>query len=201
MKRLLAALIVAAALAAPAAAQTTGTPADHDGLRQLKTDVVDAINARDYAKTGAVMAKPFMATVLTQDSFVEIDKLKAYFESLFSRTVLGVKSIKMQADADDYATILEGPFAFAKGSTKERYEMKDGRVFDMNGRWTAVATKQDGRWKVAAIHTGVNFLDNPVLGEIEKGASWFGAGGLGLGLLLGGALGWFMGRRRSAKAA
>jgi len=199
MRRTLSTLLLAVALLAPAQAQTTGTPADHDALRQLKADVVTAINTRDHAMTGKVLARPFMATVITQDSFTEVDKVKAYFDSLFTRSFLAIRSIRIEAEADDFATIQEGTFAFAKGGTKERYEMADGRIFDMAGRWTAVAQKQDGAWKVASIHAGVNFLDNPVIAAIEKSLVWFGAGGLALGLVVGFGAGWFTGRRGAAR--
>lgn len=201
MRRTVFALFLAAGLAAPAAAQTTGTPEDHDALRKLKADVVTAINARDHAKTGQLLARPFMATVITQESFTELDRVKAYFDSLFTRSFLAIRSIRIEAEADDFATIREGTFAFAKGGTKERYEMADGRVFDMAGRWTAVAQKQDGAWKIASIHSGVNFLDNPVIGAIEKSVVWFGAGGLAAGALAGFLLGWLTGRRGAARRA
>ena len=76
----------------------------------------------------------------------------------------------MDAEADELAQIYTGTFAVARGSTKERYELADGRGFDMQGRWTATAIKEDGQWKVLAIHTGTNFLDNPVINAIERNA-------------------------------
>jgi hypothetical protein len=49
----------------------------------------------------------------------------------------------------------------------ERYELADGRGFDIAGRWTATMIKDNGQWRILAIHAGTNFLDNPVINAIE----------------------------------
>jgi ketosteroid isomerase-like protein len=197
MSRFAFGLCLALAFAAPSFAQSSGTPADHDALWKIKADAVAAVNARDYATLRKVINEPFMATVLTQESFSNFDQLKSYFESLFTRDALRVKTISLAAEADDYSQIFEGRFALTKGSTKEHYDMADGRAFDMNGRWTAVSIQKDGAWKLLAIHTGTNFLDNPVLGAIERSVVWLGLAGAGLGLLIGFGAAWIIRRPRT----
>jgi ketosteroid isomerase-like protein len=197
MIRSVVAMLAAVLLSLSAEAQQVDANAEHDALRKLKDAATEAVNKRDYAAARAVLHEPFMATLVTQDSFTDFEKLKAYFEGLYTRDVLRMKSITMSADADDISQIYNGTFALTKGSTKERYELADGRNFDMNGRWTAVSIKEDGAWKVLAVHTGVNFMDNPVLAAIEKSVMWFGIGGGILGVLVGFAAGWFVKRSRA----
>jgi hypothetical protein len=36
-------------------------------------------------------------------------------------------------------------------------------VVKLRERWTGVVAREDGAWKIAAVHIGVNFLDNPVI--------------------------------------
>ncbi len=177
-----------------------GTEADHMALRDLKDQVTTAINARDMPAAEKLLHKPFLATVVTQESFNSFEPLKNYFESLYTRTFLGINSIKITADVDELSQIYEGTYAVARGGTKEVYEMKDGRTFALDGRWTAVNAKTEAGWKVLAIHSGVNFLDNPVIGAIEASLIWFAVGGFVAGLLLGGLLVWFMLRRRATPA-
>jgi hypothetical protein len=55
------------------------------------------------------------------------------------------------------AQIYTATFAVARGSTKERYELADGRGFDFDGRWTATAIRDNGQWKVLAVHAGQIF--------------------------------------------
>lgn len=181
-------------------AQNADQVAEHEALRKLKADVVNAINTKNFKAIDSLLHKPFLSTVITQDSFNEAGTIIAWFENLFTRNFLRLSKVQMDADADELAQIYTGTFAVARGSTKERYELADGRGFDMQGRWTATAIKQDGTWKVLAVHTGTNFLDNPVINTIERNALYFAGGGAGVGAIVGILCGFFMGRRRTRAA-
>ncbi|MGD9671402.1 MAG: DUF4440 domain-containing protein [Hyphomicrobiaceae bacterium] len=183
-----------------ALAQESGTQADHEALRALKAQAVQAVNTKDYALARSLLHEPFMATVITQDSFNDFGSFKAYFESLYTRPLLRMKSISMSAEADELSQIYTGTFALTRGSTKERYELADGRAFDMDGRWTAVSMKNNDGWKIVAVHAGTNFLDNPVLGAIEQSAMYFAIGGLAAGLAIGFVGGRLFTRRRALRA-
>lgn len=195
MSRLTFVLVLSLLFSSPGFADIQGTPADHEALRKLKSDAVEAVNNRDYLTMQKILHQRFMTTLITQDSFTDSGKLKDYFESLFTRDSLRMKRATIAAEADDLSQIHEGTFALSKGSTKEHYELADGRSFDLDGRWTAVSIKDKGEWKLLAVHTGTNFLDNPVLNAIEKSVVWFGAGGAVVGLLVGFVAGWFFRRR------
>jgi ketosteroid isomerase-like protein len=188
-------------VSAPTFADNAGSQADHDALRKLKLDATTAVNNRDYSTMQKVLHQPFMATMITQDNFTDFVKLKEFLESHFTRDVRRMKNISITAEADDLSKIYQGTFAVTKGSTKEHYELTDGRIFDMNGRWTAVSIKDNDEWRVLAVHTGTNFLDNPVLNAIEKSVMWFGVGGVAIGLIVGFVAGWFFRSGRAGKSA
>jgi ketosteroid isomerase-like protein len=194
MSRIALGAVTALLLITSAGAQTTGTPADHDALRKLKADIVEAVNKRDYPAAERLLHKPFAATLVTQDHFTDFAKLKDYYESLYTRPSLRMKTVRLGADADDLSQIFEGTFAVNRGTTKEFYELADGRSFEMAGRWTAISIKDKGTWKVMAVHTGVNFMDNPVISAIESAARWFGIVSGIIGLAAGFAAGWFFKR-------
>jgi ketosteroid isomerase-like protein len=175
-----------------------GDAADHEALRKLKDDVVAAINAKNLAAIDPLLHKPFLATAITQETFNDATKMRAWFEGLFTRPLLKLSRLHIDAEADELAQIYTGTFAVARGSTKERYEMADGRGFDIQGRWTATAIKENGRWSVLSIHDGTNFIDNPVIGAIERNALNFAFAGGAIGALVGALLGFFIGRRRKA---
>jgi hypothetical protein len=181
-------------------AQGATQAADHEALRKLKGEVLSAINTRNLASMDTLLHKPFLATVITQDSFNDAGKLTAWFEGLFNRPLLRLTRVHMDADADDLAQIYSGTFAVASGNTKERYELADGRGFDIQGRWTATAIKEGGQWTVVAIHDATNFLNNPVINAIEQRVVSFAAGGVVAGAIVGCILGFFVGRRRRRTA-
>src|SRR5699024_1464323 len=143
---------------------------------------------------------PFLATAITQESFNEASKLKAWFEGLFNRPLLRLTALHVEAEADEPAGIYNGTIAIARGSTKERYELADGRGFDLQGRWTATAIKESGRWSILTIHDGTNFLKNPVLDAIERNAMYFALAGALAGVVVALPLGFLIGRRRASKA-
>lgn len=185
MVRSIAALLLVSLLCAAAQAESVGTPADHDALRKLKADAMVAVNNRDYATMKKFLHEPFMATLITQDSFNDFGKLKSYFEGLYTRDQRRLTKVTLAAESDELSQIYQGTFAVNKGSTKEHYELADGRSFDIDGRWTSVSVKDGAEWKLLAIHTGANFLDNPVMHAVEKSVLWIGAIGAGVGLLVG----------------
>jgi ketosteroid isomerase-like protein len=183
-----------------AIAQVGSQDADHVALRKLKDDLLTAINNRNLTDVDAMLHKPFLSTVITQESFNETGKLRSWFDDIFSRPLLRLRHFRIQAEADEMAQIYTGTFAVARGSTKERYELADGRGFDFDGRWTATAIKENGQWKVLAIHAGTNFLDNPVINAVERNTMTFAAVGALAGVVIGFLLGFFI-RRKQAKAA
>jgi Domain of unknown function (DUF4440) len=188
-------------LGRPLLAQNASQAADHEALRKLKTDVITAINTRNVQSMDTLLHKPFMSTLITQDSFTDIERLKAYFDGLFTRPVLRINKITMEAEPDEQAQIYTGTFAVARGGTKEVYELGDGRTYTIPGRWTATTIKDNGQWKVLAVHTGVNFIDNPVMTAVEKSTLYFGAGGVALGAVIGFLLGFFIRRKRRVVAS
>jgi ketosteroid isomerase-like protein len=170
---------------------------DHDALRKIKTDVLNAINTRNLAGMDKVLHKPAMVTVITQEAFTDAGALQTYYDGLFTRKLVRIGKINIEADADELSQIYTGTFAVARGSTQEAYELADGRHFDLHGRWTATAIKEDGQWKLLAIHSGINFINNPVITAVEKSTAYFGAGGLALGLVLGFGLSLLIRRKRA----
>jgi hypothetical protein len=200
MKSIASAVAVFLLAITAAVAQVDPQEANHAALRKLKDDVLTAINNRNLAAVDTMLHKPFLSTVITQESFNETGKLRGWFDSLFSRPLLRLRHFNIQAEADEMAQIYTGTFAVARGPTKERYELADGRGFDFNGRWTATAIRDNGQWKVLAIHAGTNFLDNPVINAIERHTMTVAAIGTLAGAAIGFLLGFFVRHRQTRPA-
>jgi ketosteroid isomerase-like protein len=192
----------ASAASAPAPAAAPAGAADQAALRKLKVDITTAISTRDFDATEKVLHKPFMATLITQEAFTTVPQLKQYYDYVLNRATPRLKDMSLAAEVDGDSIVTNGTFAVNKGSTLERYVLEDGRAFDMKGRWTSVSLRQpDGSWKLMAVHTGVNFLDNPVIHAIEQSILWIAVAVGVVCLLLGGALGWLLKGVRARRQA
>ena len=89
-----------------------------------------------------------------------------------------------------------------RGKALEHYEAKDGDLFDFVTRWTAVMVRSDdGQWRLRAIHFGTNHLDNPVMTKVQRTLIRDGIIAAIIALLIGSAVGWWLGRKRSRAAA
>lgn len=174
-----------------------GTEAQHEALRTLKTALVETVNAQDFDRLATLTNTPFTATVVTQDQFSDLEAARAFFDGLFERKLLKMENIAFTAEADALSTLYTGTFAVTTGRTVETYALADGRSFDIEGRWTAVSVEDGGAWRLAAFHSGTNFLDNPVLSAINASVTRVAALVGAVALLLGGIAGWVLGRRRA----
>ena len=57
----------------------------------------------------------------------------------------------------------------------------------MKTRWTATVIKEpDGKWRILALHIGANFYSNPIFDAVKESTKYYAAGGLAIGLFLGG---------------
>ena len=84
------------------------------------------------------------------------------------------------------------------GGGVENYQLTDGRFLPMKTRWTATVIKEsDGKWRILALHIGANFYSNPIFDAVKDSTKYYAAGGLALGLLLGGLIMVFLRRKKS----
>ena len=170
-------------------------------LRKLKTDVVNAINARNLDGIDVLLHKPFLATMITQDSFNDAGKLKAWFEDLFTRHFLRIASIQMEAEADETAQIYTGTFAVARGSTKERYELgrrprlRHRRPMDRDG-----ASRRTGSGRCLPSTAAPTSSTIRCSTRSSAHSLTFAAGAAAVGVVIGFLVGFFV-RRRRAKPA
>ena len=140
-------------------AQESAQAADHDALRKIKADVLNAINTRNLQGIDNIVHKPFVATVITQDSFTDTAALQNYYEELFTRNLLRMR-VHVEAEADELSRstpALPLPRNDDEAYSYRRPALRHARTLDRH--------RHQGRrrGKLLAIHDGTNFLDNPVL--------------------------------------
>jgi len=171
---------------------------DHEQLRALLTNLTETINAGKFGELEQFLYEPFSATMINQETLTSREELKAYFEKWVSGEGALIKKITMAPEADEQTTIYGDKYGTVRGSNVETYELTTGTSYKLTSRWTATLIKDGGQWKILSVHSGINFIDNPVLAAAEESLIYFAAGGVAAGVLGTLILFWLFRRRRSA---
>jgi ketosteroid isomerase-like protein len=191
--------IIAAALliALPAFAAQEPDHAIHEELRAVLSTVETAINDAKFDEMLPVISRDIRATTINQEVISSRDEVTGYFNRWFGPGGY-LKKLHMTLHADAVTELsADKSWGLVRGSGVEAYTLADGRVFDMLTRWTAVMQKdEDGKWRLRSIHIGTNFLDNPILAAAKSALRNVGLAAGGGGILAGGLLGFFIGRRK-----
>lgn len=169
----------------------------HEELRAALKVMASAINSGDFDKMLPVLSEQIRATPINQEFLASRAEVSAYFKKWFGADGY-LKKLEISLAPDALTELsADKSWGLVRGNGVEKYILRDGRPYELQTRWTATMVKEDdGHWRIRAIHIGTNFLDNPILAEAEHSLGKAAAGGLAGGLLAGGAVGWFIGRRK-----
>ena len=189
--------VLAALCVAPLARAEEPDHAIHEELRGVLREVVAAMNSGQYDKMLPYLTEDVEATSITQEVMSSRADVSKYFQEWFGPTGY-MRKMEMKLDADKLTELSpDKSWGLVRGKALEHYEAKDGDLFDFVTRWTAVMVRSDdGKWRLRAIHFGTNHLDNPVLTKVRNTLTRDGIIGAIASLLVGLALGWWIGRMR-----
>jgi len=187
---------LAALCVAPLAWAEEPDHAIHEELRGVLREVVAAINSGQYDKMLPYLSENVEATSITQEVMSSRADVSKYFQEWFGPTGY-MRKMEMTLDADALTELSpDKSWGLVRGKALEHYEAKDGDLFDFATRWTAVMVRDDGKWRLRAIHFGTNHLDNPVLTKVRRTLVHDGIIAAIASLVVGLVLGWWIGRRR-----
>jgi uncharacterized protein (TIGR02246 family) len=159
--------------------------ADHEELRALLRTATQALNARQIDALAPLFARQFVITTVDGRTFRDLAGFKSYIDQLYGAKV---QKIEFRPEAAELTQFLDADAGLSWGKSTDTYTFKDGDVRTMTSHWTATLKKEDGRWKVAALHISANVLDNPLIAQLKR-CIWIAAAiALLVGLILGFAL-------------
>ena len=100
------------------------------------------------------------------------------------------------AEASVLTRFIDEKSGYVYGTGLDTFTLANGTSISADDAWTALVVKEDGQWKIAAAHVGINFYDNPVVKKVAGYSTKlaFGSGIAGL------IMGFLLGRRRSKGA-
>lgn len=191
MKRLLLVLL----LLVPAARAQEPDADIHNALRRLKATMEKAMNERDLDTIVANVDPNVVFTTMNGDVCRGPQQIRAYFHKMLSAPGHIVKDVKVSFTVDQLTTLYGGDTGVAYGSSKDHYELTDGRTFDINGRWTCTMVRNGDRWVIAAFHYSADVFRNPIVDRYKKAMIQVGVAAALIALAIGVLLGRMLRRR------
>lgn len=199
MKRMLSLLLV---LALPLMAQSPSLAdtidphaADREALIKVFHEIEAGINDQNVERMVAQMTPDATVTWLNGEVSRGHEQIRAYYQ----RMVKGPDRI-----LDKYTTAAKiaaharffGDVAVADGSMRDSFFPVSRAPFELDSRWTSTSVKQDGQWKVVALHLSANVFTNDLIEEAKAAAWKTGIGGAIGGVIAGILLALLIGRLR-----
>ncbi len=160
--------VIALVLTASTQAVNADREKDHEELRGLRKELVAAIQEKDIDKLAACFTSTFAFTASDQTTVTNKEQLKAYYEKLLANKNSPLKDVQVAAEAEVETIFVGSDSGYVYGRSMDTFTLIDDSTLSVNNKWTAFVTKEDGKWKVAAVHVGVNFYDNPVIDKINS---------------------------------
>ncbi len=180
-------------------AQESPHAAEHEALRSLRGSLVAALNKQDVDALAPHLAKEFVYTGIDQTVITELAGLEAFFTRVFTAPDAPVARMTIAAEPTTLTRFIAANVGVCYGTAKETYQLKNGKQFVLNSRWTATCVKEEGAWKISAIQSGVNVLDNTLLNNTQKLCRNGAIVALIVGILLG-IIGTLFARRQKRSA-
>ena len=170
---------------APVASLAQDDPhaADRESLLVILGSIEDALNARDM--TGALKYLDDNVIITYHDATVTQgpDAALAYYNRMMEGSAAIVAEFSTVASVGAPA-VFHGDTATAFGTTAERFVLTAGLELNLDANWSMTARKNDGEWKVIALHFSTNLFDNQLLNSANDMNKMMAAGGFVAGALL-----------------
>jgi uncharacterized protein (TIGR02246 family) len=156
---------------------------DREALRKIRSTYEDALNNRDLEKIRPLLADDFTGVVISGDEVRSFEDIEAFLHKVWGMVGEGGKHhVEIGVDQTDFF----GDLAVSRGYNDEVFHTAAGKEYAFRARWTVVARRQNGEWKIYRVHAGLNPMDNVIVTEIVGRAKMtFGLCGLAAGLVLG----------------
>lgn len=181
-------------LASLVGAQEPSSPADtkteeiHDELREMRDDILDAIQRSDFDAIEPYLHPNVVFTPMNAEVSRGPEEIRAYFEKMLEGPEARVESVRLDLTVDRL-TDLYGDVGLAYGSSNDHYTLRNGMEFSIDTRWTCAMVRQGGTWLITGFHASADVFDNPILQTAKlQTRLWWGGLALVLGLVLGGLL-------------
>lgn len=153
------------------AAADTDRTADHQALRVLRDKVESAFNTGDIQNVRTSLANDFTFITSEQAVLTNWTAVVAYWEGMFKSDKSPVKAMATKVTAAVLTQFVGPDTGYCHGTSRDVYTLRNDRKIALTNTWSAMLVKEQGEWKIHAVHVAVNFLENPV--SDARQMSWF----------------------------
>jgi len=188
------ALVISLPDAFPQEKPADSTPAenrevDHQELIQLRKQFIRAISEMDMDLLADCFTEKFSFTGTDQSRVTTRQELKDYYHQLIESEDAPLEKVETIGEAETRTIFINGGAGYVYGKGTDTYTLKNGMEVTVDNKWTAMVVNIDGKWKIAALHIGVNFYDNASFDRLRSEMRNIMIGVGIVALLLGGIIG------------
>ena len=182
----------------PMTAQNDLHQEDRQALLKILSEVEKAINAQDIEGIIAQMSPDCTVTWWNAEISRGHAEIRAYYRRMVKDPGRIISKYTTQAKLGAHARFIGsgGDVALADGSMEDEFFPIIRGPFKLSSRWSTTVAKSGGEWKIVNLHLSSNVFTNTLIAELTR-ALWFAGGA---GVVIGGLVGWFLGRRRRRPA-
>lgn len=162
---------------------------EHNAIRQMRDHMLSCIEKNDIECLLTNVTGDAVFTAMNGETVRGHDGIRTYFNKMMKGPDSIVKSLKPSLQVDQLATLYDENTGLATGSSDDSYELRDGSIFKIQTRWTAVLRKDEGNWKLASFQATTSPFNNPILNEVKKKSIIYGVIASVIFLLIGFAAG------------
>lgn len=157
--------------------------ADRKLLLAVSAEIEGAINDQNVDRMLAQMDDNVTVTWLNAEVSRGKPEVKAYYRRMVGGEQAILKKYLTKAKVSAPARFY-GDIAVADGTAADEFYPNARGVFRLDSRWSSTLAKQNGEWKIVALHLSSNVFTNPLLDEAKAYILYAGIGGLAGGLVL-----------------
>jgi ketosteroid isomerase-like protein len=189
----------AAGVASGQGASPAIAPQLEQELNAVRDDLRKAFNSGDLELLLSYCHPQVFATWPNGDVAVGHDGVRRVVATLLKSAERPFESYRVDPIVENRVVLNDGELVVSRGQFNDEYTLTrpSGRQVRLGSLWTATLIKSNGRWLITSFHLSANAFDNAVISlylTLERMVS--ASIGVGVGLLLGAALGMWWARRQ-----
>ena len=144
-----------------------GRETDHKALQLLGEKTAKMLNEQNFKEMKSCFSKKFVFIPIDQSVITSVDEFKKYYRTIKTDNNYGVTGMKITPSYDIPTVFTGSDTGYCYGTADNIFILKGGKSVHVKSRWSASFVKENEKWKIAMVQSGVDMLDNPMLSAVK----------------------------------